>query len=224
MFLKGRFYFPSIDIVSSSIDTQTSSSSFKHSAENKPASNGTSSSNDAAKLDMLTKIKNRLRGLIYIDQNLLSINRIILKYELNYCMLISDYFGFNPKENDDSVENMYFLNETRDEFLTRMITVQQELQRQLNMETNGNGNDFSSDILIKQVPKSLVALKYRTPFFYVNKISSYLEQNKDIEQNKLTEMYDIFYDLRSKLYESRDNIEQLNQLITNFAIPPNQSQ
>jgi hypothetical protein len=131
----------------------------------------------------LTLIKQRLTALTLIDKILtrsgtLSLEKLAHDYDLTTDSLMIDYFGFNDHHEDTLAA---------DETFKKFETIKSELEHSLNggwadataaasKENAENQQVVSSSYLdnLVRVPKALIALKYKTPMLFVNKLSAYL--------------------------------------------------
>jgi hypothetical protein len=112
--------------------------------------------------DTLRLVKNRLNALTCLDANLLDIEKLAEKYEINREVLLNDYFGF---DRDDLSKE--------DAFVAKLYNVKTELLR-----IDKLADERPQDAELTLVPRALIAIKLCVPLFYVNKIYEFLKFNK----------------------------------------------
>lgn len=127
-----------------------------------------------------------------MTSDFLNLKQISIKFQLTPNELLLDYLGFGQT---DAVLS------TRDDFITKLQTAKCDLQVLIALKG-------AVDESVNQVTKSIVAMKLKMPFFFIDKLFHYIEH--DINERLVQ--------FRFELYENRFNLMKLNQLIINFTI------
>jgi hypothetical protein len=150
---------------------------------------------------ILKLIKNRLTALTLLERNITQMNQLSQEYQLRKETLMNDYFGFCDKSetNDKTDESDFDDVSKKEELFNNLEKIKNEREKSMEMlarnTLNSKENASTSFVpkfdanIIATVPKALIALKYKIPMLFINKLFYYLSgemltSNKNILTDK----------------------------------------
>ena len=131
---------------------------------------------------ILKLIKNRLTALTLLGKNLMQMDKLSQEYQLKKETLMNDFFGFSGMDEENEAREPDFdITCKKEELFKNLDTIKIDLQnvmKKLQSKENDSSLNLSSyDSIITTVPKALMALKYKTPMLFINKLFYYLSAN-----------------------------------------------
>ena len=131
---------------------------------------------------ILKLIKNRLTALTLLGKNLMQMDKLSQEYQLKKETLMNDFFGFSGMDEENEAYEPDFDNTCKKEELfknldTIKVDLQNVMKKLQSKENDSNLNLSSYDSIITTVPKALMALKYKIPMLFINKLFYYLSAN-----------------------------------------------
>jgi hypothetical protein len=153
-------------------------------------------------------LKNRLRAMTRCEHNLLNLDEISHKYQINTKLILNDYFGFETVCGEGKED----LNES---FINKLDKVKNELSKILKLIKTGRSDSIAeSKKRLETVPKALIALKFKLPMFYVNRLNEFIEG----ERNDIAEFYQNLNNIKKKFIKNKNDMEILNKLVFEFKL------
>ncbi len=144
--------------------------------------------------ESLKIIKKRLFALNSLDtaNDLKNINEVSAKFNMNQDVILEDFFGF--KINDlPKVEENELKSSLEDKLKTILLNFKSQ-------------NDFF-------IPNSLIGIKYRVPFIFVNKLYIYcINYSSGNDEALIQNLVSNYMNLIKTLKEEIDNCFDLNKL------------
>lgn len=131
---------------------------------------------------ILKLIKNRLTALTLLGKNLMQMDKLSQEYQLKKETLMNDFFGFSGMDEENEAHEPDFdITCKKEELFKNLDTIKIDLQnvmKKLQSKENDSSLNLSSyDSIITTVPKALMALKYKIPMLFINKLFYYLSAN-----------------------------------------------
>ena len=143
--------------------------------------------------EALKLIKNRLTALTLVEKDLLSIGLLAEQYNINKDSLMRDYFGFSDNDSEETSEmkgqSLYNLGE-QEHIMKNLEIIKDELEASMKFIAKSSVHTKEHASACSIVPKALVAIKYKTPMLFINKLTVYLKSkalgcSEDVQiQNK----------------------------------------
>jgi hypothetical protein len=174
---------------------------------------------------ILKLIKNRLTALTLLGKNLMQMDKLSQEYQLKKETLMNDFFGFSGMDEENETLEPDFDNScNKEELFKNLDTIKLDLQNVMkklqSKENDSNLNLSSYDSIITTVPKALMALKYKIPMLFINKLFYYLsatilESSETIENSNKNILIDRENILKSK--QENDCLDD-KQLLNNYKI------
>jgi len=139
---------------------------------------------------ILKLIKNRLAALTLVGKNLMQMDQLSEEYQLKKETLMNDYFGFSSEANQMAEFNFDEMGK-KEELFKNLDIIRVDLENVMKrLHSKENTSKFiisSYDSNLKMVPKALMALKYKVPMLFINKLYCYLSNNM-LETNETSEI------------------------------------
>ncbi|RNA06540.1 hypothetical protein BpHYR1_032293 [Brachionus plicatilis] len=168
--------------------------------------------------ELLLKIKNRLKAITLIQNNFFKIEEIAEKYNLSKNVLFYDFFGF---DQNDSELSPNFIEKT--DFISKIDSIKAETDKIFKIieKTVEESNfDNGKQKYIQTIPKALVAVKFKVPFFFVNIICDNLNSHKNSsdDTNKENSLFsgdfvDNLFEFCHEIFQHRNDIKKIIELL-----------
>lgn len=167
--------------------------------------------------ELLITIKNRLKAITLVQNNLFRIERVEEKYNISKNVLFYDVFGFNQDDEEMSSNLM-----ERNYLISKIDSIKAEKDKIFKI-VDKSSEDFDlndeGQKYIQTIPKALVSIKLKIPFFFVNIIVDYLnrhtndfdqtnKENLNLSDNFIENLFEFF----SKIFHNRNDFKKLAEL------------
>ena len=136
---------------------------------------------------ILKLIKNRLTALTLLERNISQMYQLSQEYKLRKETLMNDYFGFcdNHETNDKTDEPNFDDMSKKEEMFNNLEKYKTDLEKSMEMlarnTLNSKENASTSSVpkfdanVIARVPNALIALEYKIPMLFINRLFYYLQ-------------------------------------------------
>ncbi len=159
--------------------------------------------------ETLRLVKNRLNALTYLDANLLDIEKLTEKYEIDRGVLLNDYFGFDRDDLSEEAAFVAKLDTVRDELL--------RMNKLVNLKPEESAAADPTEFTL--VPRALIAIKLSVPLFYVNKLNEYLKLMSELQSevgeldSESNSLYSSLFKLGKVFFENSNDNEKLHAVL-----------
>ncbi len=192
--------FPLKSILKKSKDSIENQTSIEQSANEGHVAINNSDKHDETTIEsdeqILKLVKNRLTALTLLERNISQMYQLSQEYQLRRETLMNDYFGFCDKHetNDKTDEPNFDDMSKKEEMFSNLEKYKIDLEKSMEMlarnTQNSKENASTSSVpkfdanIIATVPKALIALKYKIPMLFINRLFYYLSGDMSTSNSK----------------------------------------
>lgn len=204
--------------MSKSTDSEFSSSTIEKNPLEENCSNSSFTNAEISDEKLLLLIKNRLKAITLAQNDLTNIDAIEEKYNVNRNDLFFDIFGFNQ---DDTELSSNFLEKKC--FVSKIDLIRDETDKIFKIVDKSieeSEINVGKQKYIQTIPKALVSIKFKIPFFFVNVICDHLNRYKNSinEVNKenssvSVNFIDKLFEFSHKIFQNRNDLKKIVDLL-----------